>query len=111
MGGRDVRCMLRREAGGYSRKGGKEGLVGLKFRRRCSQPAAGVDRLDLREGRESMPAMQEGEEGDVLARKRLADAGQTRRLDRWLRRPGGRGLKVSNGHVREGKGGLTPLAD
>ena len=54
-----------------------------------------------------MPAMQEGEEGDVLARKRLADAGQTRRLDRWLRRPGGRGLKVSNGHVREGKGGLT----
>ena len=54
-----------------------------------------------------MPAMQEGEEGDVLARKGLADAGRTRRPDRWLRRPGGQGLKVSNGHMREGKGGLT----
>ena len=32
MGGRDVRCMLRREAGGYSRKGGKGGSVGVEFR-------------------------------------------------------------------------------
>ena len=32
MGGRDVHCMLRREAGGYSRKGGKGGSVGVEFR-------------------------------------------------------------------------------
>ena len=51
-----------------------------------------------------MPAMQEGEEGDVLARKGLADAGRTRRPDRWLRRPGGQGLKVRDGRVEEGKG-------
>ena len=51
-----------------------------------------------------MPAMQEGEEGDVLARKGLADAGRTRRPDRWLRRPGGQGLKVRDGRVQEGKG-------
>ena len=89
VGGRDVHCMLHREAGGYNRKGDKGGLVGLEFRRRCRQPAAGIDRLDRREGRESMPAMQEGEEGDVLARKRLADARQTPRPDGWLRRPEG----------------------
>ena len=54
-----------------------------------------------------MPAMQEGEEEDVPARKGPADARRTHRLDRWLRGPGGRGLKVSNGHMQEGKGGLT----
>ena len=102
--GRDVRCMLRREAGGYSRKGGKGGSVGLEFRRCCSQPAAGVDSLDRGEGRKSMPAMQEGEEGDVLARKRLADARRTCRPHRWLRRPGGRGLKVTDGRLQRGKG-------
>ena len=53
-----------------------------------------------------MSVMQEEEEGDMLARKGLADARLTRRPDSWLRRPGGRGLKGSNGHVQEGKGGL-----
>ena len=32
MGGRDVRCMLRGQAGSYSRKGGKGGSVGVEFR-------------------------------------------------------------------------------
>ena len=51
-----------------------------------------------------MSVMQEGEEGDVLARKGLADARLTRRPDSWLRRPGGQGLKVRDGRVQEGKG-------
>ena len=51
-----------------------------------------------------MSVMQEGEEGDVLARKGLADAKLTRRPDSWLRRPGGQGLKVRDGRVQEGKG-------
>ena len=32
MGGRDVHCMLRGQAGGYNRKGGKGGSVGVEFR-------------------------------------------------------------------------------
>ena len=32
MGGRDVHCMLHGQAGGYNRKGGKGGLVGVEFR-------------------------------------------------------------------------------
>ena len=51
-----------------------------------------------------MSVMQEGEEGDVLARKGLADAKLTCRPDSWLRRPGGQGLKVRDGRVQEGKG-------
>ena len=51
-----------------------------------------------------MSVMQEGEEGDVLARKGLADARLTRRPDSWLRRPEGQGLKVRDGHVQEEKG-------
>ena len=57
-----------------------------------------------------MPAMQEGEEGDVLARKGPGNARRTHRLDRWLRRPEGRGLKVSNGWVQEGKGRTDALS-
>ena len=44
-----------------------------------------------------MSAMQKGEEGDVLARKGLANARLTRRPDSWLRRPRGQGLKVRDG--------------
>ena len=44
MGGRDVCCMLHQKEGGYNRKGGKEGSVGLKFRQCCSQPAVGINK-------------------------------------------------------------------
>ena len=104
-----------KEGGGISEGGtyvaccaGKQAVIAKRAAREArwdwslgdvGQPAAGVDRLDRGEGRELMPAMQEGEEEDVLARKGLADAGRTRRPDRRLRSPGGRGLKVRDGHL------------
>ena len=46
MGGRDVCCMLHREEGSYSRKGGKGGSVGVEFGQCLGQPTVGIDRLD-----------------------------------------------------------------
>ena len=89
--------MLHREAGGYSRWQWRLGEGGVQTRQCLGQPSAGVKRLNQGEGRQLMQVMQEGEERDVLARKRLADTEQTCRPDRWLRRLKGQVFKVREG--------------